>query len=363
MSTRPSLSMRLTTLLLRAQPKPLADAQTYRHTKRQRTYPRPAPIPDSLQLRAFIREEEVDGQVVYTLKPKEGRSDWHLIYTHGGVFVEALISPHWYIIEQLILQTGATVTVPLYPLTPEHTYREAFGFLTRVYQQVLATTPAEKVVLCGDSAGGNLALTQALHFRDLGLPLPGRLLLFSPWLDLALSNPDIAAIEPHDPMLARPGPREAAGWWAGGDDLSLPLLSPLYADLRGLPPVEVFQGTLDILWPDTQRLAQQVQAAGGTLRLHPSPGAFHVFMAATYTPEAQDVFRQIGQILDARPEAVKTTGLVKLVSLPPVRLAVYLSERAQQRRDPGAPEGRSGKRAPLGLLLALLGLWLWRRRK
>lgn len=235
-SSKPSLTMRLTTLLLCSQPKPLADAQAYRQAKRHRTYPQPATVPDSLQLRAFINEEEVDGHVVYTLKPKEGRSEWHLIYTHGGAFVEALISPHWYIIEQLILQTGATVTVPLYPLTPEHTYREALPFLTAVYKRTLINTPAEKIILCGDSAGGNLALTQTLHYRDLGLPLPGRLLLFSPWLDLTLTHPDIATIEPHDPMLARPGLREAAEWWAGGDPLTLPLLSPLYADVRGLPP-------------------------------------------------------------------------------------------------------------------------------
>ncbi|UQN09354.1 alpha/beta hydrolase [Deinococcus sp. QL22] len=363
MSSFPSLGMRLTTLLLRTQPKLLADAQTYRQIKQHRTYPQPASLPDSLQLLTFIREEEVDGQVVYTLKPKAGRSDWHFIYTHGGVFVEALISPHWYIIEQLILHTGATVTVPLYPLTPEHTYRETFPLLTEVYRQVLASTSPEKVILCGDSAGGNLALTQALHYRDLGLPLPGRLLLFSPWLDLSMSNPEMTAIEPHDPMLARPGSREAAKWWAGGDDLRLPLLSPLHADLRGLPPMDVFQGELDILWPDTRRLAQQVQAAGGTLRLHPYPGAFHVFMAATYTPEAQDVFRQIGRLLSYSPRAVKRTGLIKLVSLPPVRLVVYLSERAQQRRNSDAPREGAGKHRPLGILLAVLALWLWQRRK
>lgn len=193
-----------------------------------------------------------------------------------------------------------------------------------MYERVLATTPAQHVILCGDSAGGNLALTQALHYRDRHLPLPGRVMLFSPWLDLTLTHPDVASIEPQDPMLARPGPREAATWWAGGDPLSLPLLSPLHADLRGLPPVDVFQGTLDILWPDTQRFAEQVAAAGGHVHLHTYPGAFHVFPATTYTPEAQDVFRTIRQLLNARPAATEGSGLVKLVSLPPVRLIVYL---------------------------------------
>ncbi len=292
-----SLAMRAATLALKAGGKPLADAEASRKKVTSRTYPVPAPISASLAKKVAVGEAVVAGYKVVTLTPKTGASRWHIIYYHGGGYVNDLIKPHWDIVESLIDETGATVTVPFYPLAPEHNHREAFTFLTDVYRQVLTQAAAKDVVLAGDSAGGGLALGQAIENVRLGLPAPARLILFSPWLDLSLADPAARKVEPNDVMLAVDSLRLYGKMWAGGDDPHLPQLSPLYADVTSLPPIDLYQGTRDIFVVDARTFVRKVKLGGGTIRYSEFPGAFHVFVGATFTPEAKTVFREIGTTL------------------------------------------------------------------
>lgn len=266
-----------------------------------RAAPQPATLKRGLRRHFDVSEELVNGCQVYTFRQRVGGSGWHIIYTHGGAFVNPLQKAHWDIVECLLRATGATVTVPIYPLAPEHTYSQAFEFLEAVYRDVLESVSPGRIVLCGDSAGGNLALTQALHFRDRGLPAPARLVLFSPWLDLALGDSRARDLEPLDDMLRVDGLRQMGSWWAGSADLAEPLLSPLNADLQGLPPIDVYQGTHDILYPDARTFHERVLAAGGSSRLHVTEAGFHVFMGATFTPEARRVFSRIASDLGVAP--------------------------------------------------------------
>lgn len=291
-----SFAMAATELLLLLNGKRVInDAEAFAARYRRRAYPDPAPIPRFLRERCDVREERVQGHPVFTLTPRNGKSSeaMHLLYTHGGAYVSPIRIAHWWIIGRLLEATGATVTVPLYPLAPEHTYHPAYSLLEQVYRQVTAYTPPHRVILCGDSAGGGLALGQVLHYRNKGLPLPGRMILFSPWLDLTMSNPEAAAVEKDDLMLGLPGLIVAGKWWAGEDDPHRPLLSPLFGDLSGLPPLDVFQGTHDVFIADARKLQEKVTAAGGEIRLYEYPGAFHVFVGATWTPEAKDAFARI----------------------------------------------------------------------
>lgn len=235
--------------------------------------------------------------MVYTLRPKRAASSWHVIYTHGGGFVDALVKPHWDIVRSLVAATGATVTVPLYPLAPEHEHAEAFVFLEEVYRTVLDRVRPADLILCGDSAGGNLALAQTLYLRSRRLPQPAHLILFSPLADISASNPDMVALEQDDVMLRLSAVQQWGQWWAGSTDLQSPLLSPLYGDLRQLPPIQLYIGTDDILLPDARQLRDRVVSAGGRIAFHETPGGIHVFMGATFTPEAKEVFRQIHDAL------------------------------------------------------------------
>lgn len=295
-----SPQMKIAHAYVRLQGKAPADSAALHAKYIGRTYPAPAPLTDSVRQCCEIREERVLGQVVYTITPKSGASGWHIVYTHGGGFVNALVQPHWDIIEELIKATGATVTVPLYPLAPEHQYMETLQQLEQVYRGLLQHVPPERIIFCGDSAGGNLALTQALNYRERGLPLPSHLILFSPWLDLTLANPEAQTTEQNDPMLRISATQQYGRWWAGSTDPRTPLLSPINGDLRGLPPIHVYIGTDDILFPDTRILRERVAAAGGQIQVNEYPGAFHVFVGATFTPEARDAYRKIAEFVKNR---------------------------------------------------------------
>lgn len=300
-----SMSMKLVGLILRLQGKKGKQSkETYRARYEGREYPQPPKLPKSLLRLCRIEQNHIDGSTVYTFTPKENASEYHIIYTHGGSYVETITHHHWNLIHALIQASGATVTVPLYPLAPENDYHKAFSLLEKIYRAVIAEVPPNRVILSGDSAGGGLAMGSALQYRDQGLPMPGRILLFSPWLDLSMSNPDAAAVEGRDVMLALPGLIQAGEWWAGGEDPKSPQLSPLFADLKGLPPIDLFQGTHDVFIADAREFENRVHAAGGEIHLYEYQGAFHVFVAVTFTPEARDAYRRIAGILQTAAAAI-----------------------------------------------------------
>ncbi len=301
MNSRPeprrSLRMQLARLMVKLGGKPPADAAELERRYLQRTYPVAARITRSIRRGCTVHETRIDGHIVHTLRPRQHRSSWHIIYTHGGGFVDALVKAHWDIIVKLIDATGATVTVPLYPLAPEHQFDRAFEFLEQVYRHVLTEVDPANLILCGDSAGGNLALTQTLHFRNRGLPLPAHLILFSPVADASASNPDMVTLEQQDVMLRLSAVQQWGRWWSGSSSLTSPLLSPLYGDLRKLPPMQLYIGTDDLLLADARLLRDRVIDAGGRIAYHETPGAIHDFMGATFTPEARKVYRDIAASL------------------------------------------------------------------
>src|SRR5438105_4820352 len=124
-----SLGMRLAARYVRWTRGRERDAAAMERAYHGRRPPTPDRITAGLRRRAEIRESAVAGSRVITLTPKAGASQWHVIYTHGGSFVNELIRPHWDIVDQLMRVTGATISVPLYPLAPEHQHGEAFAML------------------------------------------------------------------------------------------------------------------------------------------------------------------------------------------------------------------------------------------
>ena len=261
--------------------------------------PRPAPLTNPLRRIGEITESRIDGRPVFMVTPRRNATGWHIVYTYGGAFVNPLRRAHWNIVARLIKATGASVSVPIYPLAPKHRHGEGFAFLESVYRGLLGSVAPGRLVLCGDSAGANLALAQTLRYRELGLPVPAHLVLFSPWLDLTLSNPEIPGVEPRDVMLRREEMVEWGRWWSGACDPREAYLRPIFADLGELPPIQVFSGTHDLMWPDAQLLRAKVRSTGGSVELHEAEAAFHVYVGATFTPEARFAFRTVGELLRA----------------------------------------------------------------
>ena len=297
LNTRQSLHMRLVKVFIRLLLKRSTNLTQLERTYRNRTYPQAPPPTATIEALCNVSQRKVRGHVVYELNPKRATDELHVLYTHGGSYVNELIRIHWDGIEQLIRHTGASVTVPLYPLAPESTFRHAFALLEEVYRDVLTRMPADRVVLCGDSAGGGLALALAMHLRDLGPPRPGRVVLFSPWLDLTLADPAARELEKQDVMLNVDTLRMHGQWWAGGEDARQPLLSPLFGDPTHLPPVDIFQGTDDIFISDARSFYRDAIKAGADVRLYETLGGCHVFMLFPFMPEAKEVYRIVGRNL------------------------------------------------------------------
>jgi epsilon-lactone hydrolase len=298
LNSQPSTHMRFMKLLLRLLFRHPSDLTKLEHTFRNRTYPQAPPPTAALEALCEVKQYKVQDHLVYELKPKQGAADLHILYTHGGSYVYELARIHWDGIEQLIRHTRATVTLPLYPLAPEFNFRTSVGLLEELYIGLLARLPANQVVLCGDSAGGGLALALAMHLRDAGLPQPGRVMLFSPWLDLTLADPVAQEVEQRDVMLRVDVLRMHGQWWAGGEDARQPLLSPLFGDLTRLSPIDLFQGTDDIFIADARTFHRRATEAGADVRLYEATGGCHVFMLFAFIPEAKAVYRTVAQNLN-----------------------------------------------------------------
>jgi monoterpene epsilon-lactone hydrolase len=255
-----------------------------------------APVPRVLRRVAVVTETTVEGQRVVRITPRRGATGAHLLWTCGGAYVYPALRTHWALLARLVRASGVTVTVPLYGLAPEHDVDDAVRLLDAVHDGLRAEG-ADVVHLGGDSAGGALALAQAMRHRDTGRPAAASVLLVSPWLDATLSHPEVPWLADLDPMLGRDGLVAAGAWWAGARDRRDPLVSPLFGDLTGLPPVFAYQGDRDLLVADAKELARGVGRVGGRIQLRLYRGAFHVFVGAPWTREARRATAHLAGVL------------------------------------------------------------------
>jgi acetyl esterase/lipase len=247
------------------------------HVERLRRRPvDPAP-PRSVRRRLDIDLAHRDGWPIYEARPIGAHPDTTIVYSHGGGYVNEIESWHWRLIEELVRQVPARIVVPIYPLAPAATASEVVPRMAQVVGGVVEARGDAPTLVAGDSAGGGLAVAASFALRDQGHSQPSRLVLLSPFLDATLSDERGAAVAPKDKMLRRPGLREAGRLYAGSLALDDPRVSPIYGELRGLPPLTVFTGTHDILDCDSRRLAERAREADVPIELRVVDGAPHAF--------------------------------------------------------------------------------------
>ncbi len=235
----------------------------------------------------------IEGATVVRLDPESYRHPNELIYLHGGGYTQPINHMHWGIVDRLMVTTRSRALVPQYLLAPEHTAAEVYPLLDKVYDlaQQRVQQRKGKIVIAGDSAGGGLALAYAMNRRDRKLSLPDQLILFSPWLDVTLQNPEIKTIK--DPMLKQEELTKAGRDWAGEWDVKDPRISPLFGSSQDLPLTLIYQGKQDILYPDVRVFSETAQQEGAPIKLMVAPTGFHVYMALPYLPESRQVYREI----------------------------------------------------------------------
>lgn len=210
------------------------------------------------------------------LRPEQG-NDWVVLYLHGGAFIAGSPQTHRSLTSHLSRVLGASVCALDYRLAPEHPFPAARDDVLLAYRALLERGQApERIVIAGDSAGGNLALVSALRLRDLGLPLPAALVCFSPFTDLSGDN--LQRPLAGDPLIQSAWLCQGAQAYCPPDaDWRAPELSPHYADLRGLPPLLVQVGEDELLLRQSELLIEQARAAGVDCRLELYRRQWHVF--------------------------------------------------------------------------------------
>jgi len=257
----------------------------------------PAPPPWLMRQRFRVTSHVSHGMPMVVVAPRSRASHHQVLYLHGGAYVHEVTGPHWRLIQGLVQRTGATVHVPTYPLAPRHTWASAFPPLRALARDMVAANGAAWTFM-GDSAGGGLALALAQEMRNAAESLPGRIVLLSPWLDVATDHPDQAAYAGKDRLLAAPGLQWAGRQWAGQLPLDDPRISPLHGSLVGLPAIAVLAGTSDLLYVDALRLQDIAARSGHPVQFMSYPDMFHVWMAAPI-PEAEQALNDVASFVCA----------------------------------------------------------------
>jgi epsilon-lactone hydrolase len=238
----------------------------------------------------------------------EGVEPRHVVlYFHGGVYVMGDAALAAGLASEIGRRTHAKVISVDYRLAPEHPYPAAVDDALAAYEALLhdGTDPAD-IVLAGESAGGGLTIATLVNARDHGLPLPAAAFVMSPYADLTLAGTTIETRREADPLLNRELLQARVTDYTAGQDAGLGLISPIFADLSGLPPLIIQAGTHEVLLDDAVRLAQRSVAADVEVTLDITPGVPHVFQA--YLPmldEAGAALDRAGQLLSAHLAAAE----------------------------------------------------------
>ena len=225
-----------------------------------------------------------------------------VLYFHGGVYVLGDAFQAAGLAAQIGQRTQAKVISVDYRLAPEHPYPAAVDDALAAYEALLegGTDPSE-IAFAGESAGGGLAIATLVNAREHGLPLPAAALAMSPYVDLTLAGATIETKGAADPLLSREALQARVGDYTAGQDAAIGLISPIFADLSGLPPLIIQAGTHEVLLDDAVRLARQAATADVAVTLDVTPGVPHVFQA--YYPildEAAAALDRAGQFLTAQ---------------------------------------------------------------
>jgi acetyl esterase/lipase len=225
-----------------------------------------------------------------------------VLYFHGGVYVigDAFLAAD--LASQVGRRTQAKVISVDYRLAPEHPYPAAVDDALAAYEALLRNGVAPSdIAFAGESAGGGLAIATLVNARDHGLPLPAAAFVMSPYVDLTLAGASIETKRDVDPLFTRELLQDRVGDYTAGQDAALGLISPIFADLSGLPPLIIQAGTHELLLDDAVRLAQQAATADVEVTLDITPGVPHVFQA--YYPildEAAAALDRAGQFLSGQ---------------------------------------------------------------
>lgn len=237
--------------------------------------------------------------------PQGSAADQVLLYLHGGGFVYGLSPLHLPMVAYLAKKMSVRALMVDYRLAPEHPYPAALDDCVTAYRWLLEQGMLpQDIALAGDSAGGNLVITSLMKLRDHSVPLPAAAACLSPVTDLAANDDRIRTVK--DPLLPPRAIRYYNQSYVGTSDPHDPLISPVYGDLKGLPPLLVHAGGDELLREDAVQFTELAKSAGVEVRLEVYPRMWHVWQLYLSLPQAQQSLDDIAGFLKINlPAAVQ----------------------------------------------------------
>lgn len=259
------------------------------------------PVPEGIEVRPFA----VRGIPCESMRPSDLAGDGSsptVLYLHGGSYTAGSLVSNRAFAGRMARAFDLELITVDYRLAPEHPFPAGLDDARTVYSSLMDRMPSDNIIVAGDSAGGGLSTALLLSLRDGGEAMPRGAVLFSPWLDLTLSSGSITTCAAADPLLREASLRRSARAYAG-DDLRRPLVSPVFADPAGLPPLLILVGTAEILLDDSRTFAERARAAGVDVELDVEDGLIHVWPATDGMPESTAALARVAAWISDRTTA------------------------------------------------------------
>lgn len=245
--------------------------------------------------------EEIDLEGIRGMwaTPENALNDRVLLYMHGGGGVFGSMKSHRKLVGHLAKSIGCKALNLDYRLAPEHPFPAAVEDSAKAFVWLLKLgIKPQHIAVAGESIGGSLCLACIEHLRSQGHPLPSAVVMMSPWTDLTLTGESITTCDSVDPICPRPFLQLCADIYLSGQDARSPLASPLYAEMKGFPPMYIQIGTCETLMDDSVRLVDRARAVGVEVRFDVFPEMYHLFqLAMGNMPEADEAVERIGKWL------------------------------------------------------------------
>lgn len=259
-------------------------------------------VPREVKETCQIETEQFMGRNIFIVTPKDKqKSNLKILYFHGGSYVAEATEQHWQFIEQIVKDTGSTVILPDYPLTPKYNYKDVFKMVVPLYKEIIDRIDSKQLVLMGDSAGAGLGLALEERIGEDNLKMPTKTILISPWLDVRLTNPAIDQVQKNDKQLNKETLKMAGIAYAGEDGIDSYLVNPIEGELSKLENIIILTGTHDILNPDVHLLKEKAEKEGISIEIKEYEQAGHIWMIEKNSNQEliqqayQDILAILGQ--------------------------------------------------------------------
>lgn len=241
---------------------------------------------------------DCDGVAAEWIDVPESRPDRVILYLHGGGFMLRFPQTHAAMVGRWCRRLGARALMVDYRLAPEDPYPAGLDDCHRAYRWLLRQgCEARRLVIAGDSAGGNLTLSTLQRARDAGDPLPACGVLLSPFVDFTLSSPSLITNEKRDPLFTLAGVASLRLRYAPPERLLDPGVSPLFGRFDGLPPLFFQAGGDEMLRDESVRAAERAHGAGVDVELELWSGVPHVFQAIAALPHAAAALENVADFV------------------------------------------------------------------